>query len=280
MRKVAVVTDSAASLPPDSPPGLYIVPMQLLVDGEDFEDGIGISATEFYRRLRSRDSVCNTSSPSPSRFLDAFNKASQEASSILCITVSHTFSSTYDSAKTAIRSARTALPGVEIELVDSKSAAGGQGLVVTAALRIANTGGSLREVRDSAENVADRVSLFAFLDTLYYVWRGGRVPKLAYAGAAILDLKPVLYMKHGNVQNVARPRTRRRAKHRMLELMEKKIGNSPVHINVMHGDSVDDAEEIRVAVYNKFDCKELFVSEFSAVMGVHTGPGLVGVAFW
>ena len=95
-----------------------------------------------------------------------------------------------------------------------------------------------------------------------------------------MDLKPVLYMKHGNVQNVSRPRTRRRAKHRMLELIEKKGGNSPVHINVMHGDSADDAEEIRVAVDNNFDCKELFVSEFSAVMGVHTGPGLVGVAFW
>ena len=277
-RSVVVVTDSAASLPPGGGP--LIVPMQLVLDGEELRDGLDLTATEFYRRLPSLNETPTTSGPSPQGFLETFEDAARRFSSILCVTVSPAFSSTFAAARIAIETARETLPGLEIELLDSGSAAGGEGLVVIAAQRAAEAGGTLREVREAAERVARRVSLLAYLDTLYYVWKGGRVPMIAYAGSALLGLKPVLEMTNGRVRNVARPRTRRRAGQRLLKLMGERVGSAPVHANVMHGDALREAEEMRREIEERFDCREICVTEFSPVVGAHTGSGLLGAAFW
>jgi DegV family protein with EDD domain len=275
---VAIITDSAASLPPGG--GALVVPMKLVLDGEELRDGLDLTATEFYRRLRSLNETPTTSGPSPQGFLDTFEHAAQRFSSILCITVSPAFSSTYAAATVAIEAARKTLPELEIHLMDSGSAAGGEGLVVIAAQKAADSGASLPEVREAAERVGRRVSLLAYLDTLYYVWKGGRVPMIAYAGSALLGLKPVLEMANGRVRNVARPRTRRRAGERLLRLMGERVGSAPVHANVMHGDALPEAEEMRREIERRFDCREIYVTEFSPVMGAHTGSGLLGAAFW
>ena len=275
---VAIVTDSAASLPAGGGP--TIVPMRLVLDGEELRDGIDLTATEFYRRLGSLSEAPTTSGPSPQGFLDKFEELAGRFSSVLCITVSPAFSSTYAAAKVAIDTARETLPDLEIDLMDSGSAAGGEGLVVIAAQQAAESGASLPEVREAAEHVARRVSLLAYLDTLYYVWKGGRVPMLAYAGSALLGLKPVLEMANGHVRNVARPRTRRRAGEKLLRLMDERVGSRPVYANVLHGDALDEAEEMRRQIERRFDCRDIYVTEFSPVMGAHTGSGLIGAAFW
>ena len=277
-QSVAIVTDSAASLPPGGGP--LVVPMQLVLDGDELRDGIDLTATEFYRRLRSLNETPTTSGPSPQGFLDVFQEVAGRFSSILCITVSPAFSSTYEAARVAIETAKETLPGLEIDLLDSGSAAGGEGLVVIAAQKVAEAGGSLRDVREAAEHVTQRVSLLAYLDTLYYVWKGGRVPMIAYAGSALLGLKPVLEMANGRVKNVGRPRTRRRAGQRLLKLMGERVGSAPVYVNVMHGDALREAEEMRREIDERFDCREIYVTEFSPVMGAHTGSGLLGAAFW
>ena len=277
-QRVGIVTDSAASMPPGGGP--LVVPMRLILDGEELRDGLDLTPTEFYRRLRSLDQTPTTSAPSPQGFLDRFEEAAERFSSVLCVTVSPSFSSTYAAARIAVDTARERLPGLEIDLLDSGSAAGGEGLVVLAAQKAADAGGSLPEVREAAGRVARRVSLLAYLDTLYYVWKGGRVPMLAYAGSALLGLKPVLEMADGRVRNIARPRTRRRAGERLLRLMGERVGSAPVHVNVMHGDALGEAEEMRREIERRFDCREICVTEFSPVMGAHTGPGLVGAAFW
>ena len=278
--KTAVVTDSAASLPPDAADRPHVVPMQLILDGQEIRDGIDLAPAEFYRKLPSLAEPPTTAAPAPQSYLDAFEKAVEGAPSVLCIAVSPAFSAAYDSARTAIRTARRTLPGVRIELLDSGSAAGGEGLVVTAAQRAASDGGSLEEVRAAAAHAANRVTLLAFLDTLYYVWKGGRVPRIAYAGAALLGIKPMLEMAHGNVRSIARPRTRRRARERVLKLMGNRVRNAPLHVSVMHGDAPEEAEDLRAQVQSRFDCRELFVTDLSPVIGAHTGPGLLGVAFW
>lgn len=277
-QSVAIVTDSAASLPPGGGP--FVVPMKLILDGEEMRDGLDLTATDFYRRLRSLNEPPTTSGPSPQGFLDTFEDLAGRFTSVLCITVSPAFSSTYAAASVAVETARETLPDLEIDLMDSGSAAGGEGLVVIAAQQAAESGASLPEVREAAEHVARRVSLLAYLDTLYYVWKGGRVPMIAYAGSALLGLKPVLEMADGRVRNVARPRTRRRASERLLRLMTDRVGSAPVHASVMHGDALGEAEEMRREIERRFDCRDIYVTEFSPVMGAHTGPGLLGVSFW
>jgi DegV family protein with EDD domain len=279
---VAVVVDSAASLPPqaDDDPQLYIAPLQLIIDGRTHLDGRDMTPTQFYRQLRAMKEPPTTASPSPETYLESFRAAAAHASSVLCLTVSPRFSSSFDSALAAARRFREEAPDVGFKLLDSQSAAGGEGLVAMEALRAAKRGAGLEEVAETVTRTAPRVSLLAFLDTLYYVWKGGRVARLAYAGSALLGIKPMLEMSKGEVRNVARPRTRRRATRKLLEIMRERVGESAVHANVMHGDCREDADELRRAIEAGFDCEELLVTEFSPVMGAHTGPGTLGVAFW
>lgn len=280
--RVAVVVDSAASLPDWAidDPLLYVVPMQLVIGGRTYLDGKEMSPTEFYRMQRGLSQAATTAAPTPQSYASAFEAAARGSSSILCLCVARRYSTSHDSALLAVRQAQQSLPDVQIAALDSGSAAGGEGLIVLEALRAANRGLDITEVAKAAREVAEKVSLVAFLDTLYYVWKGGRVPRLAYAGASLLGLKPMFELVSGEVQGIGRPRTRARAMRRLVDAMRKRVGERPVHAGVIHGDCPVDAEALRQAVELEFDCRELFVSEFTPVMGAHTGPGLLGLAFW
>ena len=167
-----------------------------------------------------------------------------------------------------------------IKVIDSKSAAGAMGLVALNAAREAMMGSDVEQVSSRVENLISSVNMLAFLDTLYYVWKSGRVPRLAYLGSSLLKIKPLLELTQGDVRPIERLRTARRASQRMLELMRDDVRDSAIHATVMHGDDAEAADALRRRVEAEFDCKELFVSQFSPVMGAHTGPGLVGVAWW
>jgi DegV family protein with EDD domain len=280
--RVAVVVDSAASLPAWAldDPLLHVVPMQLVVAGRTYLDGEELSPTEFYRMQRGLSDAPTTAAPSPQSYMAAFEEAGRRSSSILCLCVARRYSAAHDSALLAVRQAQESLPDVQIAALDSGSAAGGEGLIAVEALGVAGQGVDLGEVVKAARQVAERVSLVAFLDTLYYVWKGGRVPRIAYAGASLLGLKPMFELTGGGVNAIGRPRTRARALRRLVEAMRKRVGDLPVHACVMHGDCPSDAEELRGVLESEFECLELYVSEFTPVMGAHTGPGLLGLAFW
>ena len=132
----------------------------------------------------------------------------------------------------------------------------------------------------NAIRVVERVSLLAFVDTLRYLHRSGRVPVVAHIGASILMIKPLFRLRRSEIATVARPRTRRTAIRRMLELVKDEAGHGALHAAVMHADVSEDAESVRRSIADDFDCAELYVSEFTPAMGAHIGPGLLGIAFW
>ena len=281
-QRVAVVVDSAASLPANvgGNGGPYVVPMQLTIDGRNYLDGRELTPTAFYRMQRGMRELPTTASPSPADFLSAFQSAAHKTPSILCLTISPRFSSSHDSARTAIQAAKDAVPQAQIVVLDTESAAGGEGLIAMEALRAAQRGDSLEGVTEAARAVIPKVTLLAFLETLYYVWRSGRVPKVAYAGTSLLRIKPLFELYRGEIRTLARPRTSPRAADRLTEIMRQRAGPGPVHATVMHAGAVEAAERLIEKVGAKFTCEELFISEFSPVMGTHTGPGLLGIAFW
>lgn len=280
--KVAIVVDGAASLPPgfSEHSGIFVVPMTVTIDGASYRDGIDITTTEFYRRLRSTSSSPTTSAPSSAAYLDTFRSAAEQYESILCITAGGRFSSSFDSAVAAAEDARSQLPDVEIRILDSKAAAGSQALAALQAWREAQQGATLARVEMNATRVVERVSLLAFVDTLRYLHRGGRVPLAAYIGASLMMIKPLFRLRRSEIATLARPRTRRTAIRRMLELMKEEAGSGVLHAAVMHADAPKDAESIRQSIADDFDCAELYVSEFAPAMGAHIGPGLLGIAFW
>ncbi len=282
MKKVAVVTDTTACIPQAQVQqyDIEVVPVLLIFEDKTYRDGMDISASEFYAKLRQAPRPPTTSSSSPEMYLEAFQKASQRAEGILCITEPSKFSALFDSASVAREMMAKTLPHVNVEVLDCTTAAAGQGLVALAASRAAATGQNLREVKAVAENVMEHVNLFATLDTLHYLVKSGRVPQAAALVNSILQIKPVFTLNHADARTVALPRSIKSAMKRILKLMERNVvRGEPLHAAVMHADALDNAITLRDRIASQFDCAELFITEFTPVMGVHTGPGLLGVAF-
>jgi len=283
MKKVAIVTDTTACIPQEQVKryDIEVVPVQLIFEDKAYRDGIDISPTEFYTLLRQASRLPTTSASSPDPYLEAYRKASQRAESILCISLSAKLSAIFNSAQLAMEMAKTALPNVAIEVIDCGTAAAAQGLVVLAAAKAAASGKNLNEVMETAKSTMSRVNLFATLDTLHYLVKGGRVPQAAALVNLLLKIKPIFTLNHGEAHTVALPRTIPSAMKRMLKMMERKVvKGQPLHVAVMHADALDKAVALRNRISSQFDCAELFITEFTPVMGVHTGPGLLGIAFY
>ncbi len=280
--RVAVVVDSSSCIPKEMQEqyGLHVVPHALIVDGKAYRDGVDMEPGRFYELLRTNQSVLSTASPRPIDFLDAYTEASKKGESVLCLTVSHTFASAYNSARVATEMAASSLPDTPITVVDTRTAAGAMGLITLEAARRAHEGASMEEVLQRVQEIIPKVNLIALLDTLYYLARGGRVPKVAAWAGTLLGMKPIAEMRLGEARLLEKPRSRSKAIERMFALMKEQVSTEPVHANVMHTDALKDAELFRDQVAQTFRCAELFISEFTPMMGAHLGPGLVGVAFY
>ena len=192
MREVAVVTDTTACVPQEQVTryDIEVVPVQLIFEDRTYRDGIDISPTEFYARLREARNMPSTSASSPNPYLEAYLNASRKARSILCLTEPSRFSAMFDSAKVAVEMARETIHDVAIEVIECTTAAAGQGLVALAAARAAAMDKSLDEVKAVVGNIMSRVNLYATLDTLQYLAKSGRVPQAAALVNSLLNIKP------------------------------------------------------------------------------------------
>ncbi len=177
--------------------------------------------------------------------------------------------------------AQAALPKTTIKVIECNTAAAGLGLVALAAAKAADSGNNLEEVLEITDSTMSRVNLFATLDTLQYLAKSGRVPQAAALVNSLLNIKPIFTLNRGDAHTVALPRSIPSAIKRILKLMEQNVTKSqPLHVAVMHADALDKAITLERRVSARFNCCEIFITEFTPVMGVHTGPGLIGVAFY
>ncbi|MDI6815233.1 MAG: DegV family protein [Dehalococcoidales bacterium] len=283
MQKVAIITDTTACIPREQVEryGIGLVTVSVIFGDKVYRDGIDITPDQFYALLRQAEKLPTTTLCSPDSFLQAYRLASRRASTILCITPSSKLSGMFNSAQLAKEMAKGAIPDVVIEVLDCGTAAAAQGFVVLAAARDAALGGSLTKVTETARSVMQRVHLLAMVDNLHYLVKGGRVPKVAALAGSLLQVKPILTITEGEAHPLTNPRTIPGGVKRMLQIMEQKIVNGqPLHVAVMHADALDRAIALKNQIASQFDCAELFITEFTPVMGAHTGPGLIGIAFY
>jgi DegV family protein with EDD domain len=272
---VAIVADSAANLPGVTARelGIEVVPMYLNLGDRVFRDGVDLSPEDFYVGLLRDRERASTSTPSPGDYLEAFERTGQ--AEVLCVTVAASVSSSNHQAVLAAR-----LFGGHVEVVDSMSASMGEGFVAMEAARVATTGASLEEVAARARDVAGRTRLYATVDTFEFLRRSGRVTKLQAWAATMLDIKPVFGFSSGEIAPAARPRTRRRALEVVIERSLAEIGSMPVHLGVFHAAAQEEAGEIAARIGERATVVESVVVAVTPVIGAHTGPGLVGAAFY
>ncbi len=282
-RRVSIVTDSAASLPAqlagESNEYLHVIPHQMVINGATYREGVDLSPEEFYETLRRLKRPPTTSGPSPEQFVKTFEAASKVSDSVVCLVLSSKFSMTYHSAVLGAGEASERLPGTQIEVIDTESATG-SGLMVIEALRLSEEGRTADEIVRRTKELVPRVKVIATLDTLYYLLKGGRVPVLAHLGTSLLQVKPIFEMYRGEVRTVAKVRTAKRAKGKLVDLLQEDVGEGRIHAAVLQGNAPDEARELEERIASEFNCAELYVGTFSPVIGAHTGPGLLGVSYW
>ncbi|MDP3955084.1 MAG: DegV family protein [bacterium] len=277
-RGVAVVTDSAACLQPDEADrlGVTTVPFTLVLDGEVYDDG-ALEPADFYRRLRAAKEPPKTAAVAPAAYLEAFRRSGQRQA--VCITVSGRFSATHANALIAARDAER--EGIAVRVVDAEYAAMAEGYVVLSAARAAQAGGDSDSVAAAAAATIPQVGLVMALESLDYLARGGRVPRVAAWAASLIQVRPLVEFRKREIRLAGRVRTRRRALQALVDLLARRTaGARRLHLTVHHADAPDDAAWLLEAARDRLKPASSALSEFTQVMAAHVGPGLVGYAYW
>jgi len=282
MQKVAIVTDSIACLTRGlvEQYGIEIIPINIYFGGKVYKDWVDITPTQAYELFLKDPESFKTSAASPEDCLKAYSQASKQTKDILCVTVSAKLSTMYDVARAAKEQAEAELPRASIQVLDSQTATAGEGFIALAAGRAAQEGKSLAEVVKAAEEVRDRVNVVILLDTIRYVYRSGRIPKVAAQIGSMLNIRPILTISSGVVHFAGAVRNREHGIDQLLKKVRDKVGRNRVHIAVMHAYALDEAERLKERVSSEFNCAELWLTEFSPVMGYACGTGTLALAFY
>ncbi len=279
MAQIAVVTDSAACIPTalKEQLNIYEIPFELVWDGVIYQNGVGFTPTEFYRRFRQAHTYPTTSQPPLGSFATLYTQLSREYDGIVSIHVSEDMTGTVHGARLAAEQVN----GVPIRVLDSRTATIAQGFAVIAAARAAVDGAPLDQVVEAAEQVIRKVDFFATLKTLEHIHRGGRLGEAAVLLGSQLKITPILNLKNGRVSIVGLTRSWKHALEEMVDLSVDRLkGKQRVHASSFHADALKDAEWLRDQLCARVQCAEFYITEFTPVMGAHTGPDVVGVAFY
>jgi DegV family protein with EDD domain len=279
MEKTVVVTDSSAHIPASVLEGLHVpvIPVWLLWDEDRLRDGVDIDPPTFYHRLETSKTLPSSSQPSAGEFVAFYRQVAAEADVIVSVLVSSELSGTIASAQAA----RAQLPDLDIRIVDSRTSSMGAGLIVRAAAQAAAVGASADEVVAVAQEMRDRVHLLFVVDTLEFLHRGGRISGAKRVLGTALRIKPILHIQEGRIVSLTQARTKRKALARILDIAEERLGGRPMaEAAIVDINSPEVADVVAGQVAERFAPSVLHRSGVSPVVGMHVGPGAIGLVFY
>jgi DegV family protein with EDD domain len=280
MSKFALVTDSTAYIPVEyvKKHNITVAPQVLIWGNETLRDGIDITSDDFFSRLKTSKTMPSTSQVSPSSMQAIFQPLVEQGFEVLGIFISSKLSGTLQSAIQGKE--MMGVSGEKVHLVDSQSTAMALGFQVLAASRALEAGATIQEGVALAEKAHAKTGVLFAVDTLEFLHRGGRIGGAQRFIGAALNLKPILELQDGKVEGIERIRTKTKAHDRILELVtEKTKGKSNIRIASLHANAADDARALLDRVTKALNPVETIFTEVSPVVGTHTGPGTVGLAF-
>lgn len=278
MKNVAIITDSSAYLPDEMVKelDLHVIPMTLNWDGESYRDGVDIRAEEFYARLANSSTIPTTSQTTVGEFDRLFKSLLDEGRPVLAMLISSGISGTVESALQAQKNFEDA----PLEVMDSQLVSMALGFMVIEVARAAKNGASLAECKALAEALYPKIGVYFTVDTLKYLNKGGRINTAKRLMGAALNIKPIMEIRGGKIELVESVRSHKKAVTRMLELAEKGIaGREPVRISTFHAAAEAANEALMVEAVERFKPIETITTFVSPVIGTHTGPGTVSIAY-
>ena len=273
---VKVVTDSGADLPEKlvKELGITVVPIYVRFGDTVYRDRVDISEDEFYERLTHDPVHPNTTQPTPQDFAEVYQKLSAEADGIVSIHIAGKLSGTCNSALMAKDTLEVKCP---IEVVDSETLSMSLGLIVIAAAEMAKAGESMDKIVAAAREAIPKSSLFFLLDTLEYLKRGGRIGKAKALLGSVLNVKPMLTMKDGELVPVGQARSRAKGMDKLFDYA-KNAGDIK-DLAVVYNTTPDEAQALAERLGSVFDKEKMRMSRVGPGLGSHGGPGAILVAF-
>lgn len=277
--KVAIVVDSTAYIPQAlvEQYRMHIIPLLVNWSGDSLRDNVDITPDDFYQRLESAKEMPSTSQPSAGEFFDLYSKVAEEAESILSIHISSELSGTVASAHAAAK----LMGDFPIEIVDSLSTSMGLGFMALTAARAVENGAGLKEAAAAARALIPSVRVVFVVDTLEFLHRGGRIGGAQRLFGSMLSIKPLLELQEGKIEALEKVRTKRKAVQRLLDIaVESCAGKSKVHAAVANASAPQEAQSVADELQKLLDPAELYIVDMSPVIGTHTGPGALGIAWY
>jgi DegV family protein with EDD domain len=276
-----IVSDRGMDMATDQMAGmknLHLVPLTLMLDGETYRSGIDIQPEEFYRKLAATKSFPSTSQPSAGDFAALYRKLAANDPDILSVHISSGLSGTLNAAQEGARM----VPEAHVTFIDSMTLSGALGWQVEAAVRAAGLGWPLDRITELLARVRAATSTLYTLNEMQYLIHGGRISHIKGLLASVLQIKPVMGVSKidGRYVQEGQARTFKRALQVMVDLVaHPDAAGTRMRLQVMHANNPEAAVDLHALLDRVFDCTWLPVSSIAPVLGAHTGPSLVGVAF-
>ena len=272
---VRIVTDSTADLTKEQQQaaGITVVPLNVHFGDQVFRDHMDLTPDEFFRRLKASTQLPRTSQPSVGVFEEAYRTLRESGDEIVSVHLSSKVSGTCNSAQMAAK-------GVDeqaIEVVDSLSTSMALGFMALEGARLARAGRDRASIAERLRALVPKARVVCVVDTLTYLERGGRIEKARALLGSLLNVKPILQLKDGEVVPVGRARGRPQALNKLVELLERDGHVS--QLAIMHGAAQADAEQLRERVAASYPGLDILLTEIGAVLGTHTGPGVIGFTY-
>lgn len=283
MPTVGVLTDTTSSIPRALAQELHIELVSYYVHRglDTLRDMIDVQPESFAQYLTQTDRLPTTSNPSIGDYLTGLKRLAERTKDIVALTMTSKGSGAYQACRAAVETLRERMPEVRVEVIDTLKVAMSQGWAAIEAARAARDGQPLSAVADRAREVAHKSTMLMTADTLKYLYMGGRIGRAQHLMGSLLNIKPLIGMENGMVTGVGAARTRAKAYSRMVELMCQQVGaQARIKIAYTHVAAEEQAAQLRELIERQFECVETITTWLSPALGVHSGPGTVGVHFY
>lgn len=280
MERYAIVADGTAAFGAGLARELdiEILPLHVDIGNDSYTAGVDLSDEEFYRKIAAPDVKPGTSTPSIGECRELYDRiVGTGVRRILVLTVATELSTTYSVASTTAQQ----IADARIEVVDSRSVAGGISLIATACAKARRDGRSFEEAVALARRLAGKVHILCSADVLEYLKRSGRISGGAALFGSLLSVKPILEVTDGKVHPVERVRTREKASARLKELIEERLPTgSRIHACALHTNDPERGKALGEWAQQRFHCVEYWLAEAGAIIGARAGPGVVGLCWY
>lgn len=274
-----VVADTTCGLPPEiyGPLNIPMIPQVISFGDESFREGVDMNIAEFMARLRTGKVMPKTAAPYPGDFMGIFQQCAEKGESVVCVHPSADLSGTVRSAEIAKKD----FPDADIRIIDTRSVAGALGSLVLEADRLAKQGATADEVEAHIREMMPRARIHFIVDTLEFLRRGGRIGGAQALLGAVLQIKPILTLTDGRIDQFERERTKKKALARLSELvLAESSRGANAHVSVNHADARQEAEEIAAELKRSLGAEDVLILDMPPAIVTHAGPGLLAVGFF